>query len=429
MKKFKKIIGLSLAALMTVGSLAACGGGNSSSSKDGGKGEAIELWTAYTEGSENAGFTKDMVKEFEKETGLKVNQTNFTYDMMHDKILASAAGGNLPDVIYGLPENVGEFYNMGILEDLTKEFEAREDIDQFSESVVDAMKIDGKVVGYPYEATVRGYLVHDDDFKKAGAEVPKTWEDVLALNDFEGKAGVYPYSFAGAGVREPQELIVYLAQYGLKIAEEQGEGKFKNTWNDNKDELEKATKVFRFYKDMVDKKVVNPSSANWGWEETDENFATGAVASYVTGNWLKEREESNPDTMDDVSVHAIPYPADGQEATYLEAKPIFVLKGTKNREGAIELAETITSKKFQETAFADRSPLKDVSTDTKWSKDYQVLQDKGISFPPITVSNVSQNMIDSVAKVLQDKEDPEAVAKWLSDAINKSLEESGEFAE
>ena len=44
------------------------------------------------------------------------------------------------------------------------------------------------------------------------------------------------------------------------------DGKYKNTWKDNKDELEKATKVFQFYKDLVDQGIIDPNCKNWGWE-------------------------------------------------------------------------------------------------------------------------------------------------------------------
>ena len=200
--------------------------------------------------------------------------------MLHEKILTAAAGGNVPDLIWGLPEYVGEFYNMGILEDLTDRFESWEDKSALSDAVVKAMTIDDKIVGIPYEMTVRAYLVHAEDFKQANAETPETWEDLLALKDYYDTVGEYPTELACTGVRSPQELLVYLAQYDLEIASAQDGGKYKCTWNDNPDQLEKATKVFQFYKDLVDNKIIDENSKNWGWEETDENFATGIVGSY-----------------------------------------------------------------------------------------------------------------------------------------------------
>ena len=428
----KKWIAVLLCVVMVM-SLAACSGGGSDSSDGGSEdsaegGKTIELWTCWTEGADTQKAGEEQIAKWEEATGNTVNQTNFTYDMLHEKILTAAAGGNVPDLIWGLPEYVGEFYNMGILEDLTDRFESWEDKDALSDAVVKAMTIDNKVVGIPYEMTVRAYLVHADDFAAAKVETPETWEDLLALTDYYGAVGEYPTELACTGVRSPQELLVYLAQYDLEIATAQDDGKYKCTWNDNADELEKAAKVFQFYKDLVDNKIIDENSKNWGWEETDENFATGIVGSYVTGNWLAEREQSNPDTMGDVEVAAIPYPSDGHAATYMECKPLFILSDSKNKEEAFDLACAFCGKEWQEAGFADRSPRSDVSTDSKWSKDFQALSDTGITFPPVTLGGITQAMQDAIAKVLQEGESPEDAAKWLCDAVNSSLEDTGELS-
>ena len=157
---------------------------------------------------------------------------------------------------------------------------------------------------------------------------------------------------------------------------------------------------------MIDNKIIDSSAKNWGWEETDENFATGITSTYVTGNWLAERESSNSDTMGDVSVAPIPYPADGQPATYMECKPMFIMEGSENKDEAF-----------------------DVSTDSKWSKDFSALADTGVTFPPVTLSGINQAMVDSIAKVLQEGKTAEEAASWLSDAVNASLQENGELSE
>ena len=270
----KRMMAILMVSVMAVSLLAGCGGGGATSetsepsgtseaetetAESGEGGQTVEFWTGWTEGSSHAEESLKMLAKWEEKTGNKVNQTNFTYDTLHAKILTAAAGGNVPDVIWGLPEYIGEFYNMGIIEDLTESFEQWEGKDDLSEAVVDAMTIDGKIVGFPYEMTVRANLVHDDIYEAAGAEVPRTWEDLLAMTNFKEETGTYPAQIAGVGVRSPQELLVYLAQYDLKIATEQPDGKFRNTWNENSEELAKATKVFQFYKDMIDKGVIDPN--------------------------------------------------------------------------------------------------------------------------------------------------------------------------
>lgn len=156
--------------------------------------------------------------------------------------------------------------------------------------------------------TVRAYLCHENIMKKGGASVPATWDDVLSMTDFKDKTGTYPYALACTGVRAPQEMIVYLAQKGLEICSLQDDGMYKNTWKDNADQLAAAADVFQFYKDCIDSGVVDPNSKSFGYEETDDNFVNGFSASYVTGNWLQEKEDANPEVMSDVTVEPIPVP-------------------------------------------------------------------------------------------------------------------------
>lgn len=418
---------LSTATVVSVGLLALTLGGCSGKSGDDPK--TIELWTSWTEGEATATALEPLIEQWADDNGYTVNQSNFTYDQIHEKLIASAAGGNLPDVVWGLPEYVGEFDKLGILADVSDAWSNWGDADKVSDAVKSAMSVDGKVVGFPYETTVRAYLVHDDLLKKAGVDVPATWEDVLAVGSkVKDATDSSFYGVTGTGVREPQELLVYLAQEGLDIASPAAGGGYENTWNDHPDQLAKATEVFQFYADLLDSGAASPNSPTYGWEETDENFATGLTASFVTGNWLAERESSNSDTMGDVSIHPIPYPSDGEPATYLESKPVFVMANSSSLDASTELAEQFASEKWQKAAFADRSALSDVTTDSKWSKDFAALQDTGVTFPPISLGEITQNMQDALAMVLQDGKSPKEAASWLGDAVNTSLADSGDAA-
>lgn len=424
-------------------SLAACGGspsgapkaagestvqGEAGDSEKSGEGQTIEMWTQWSTGSDAETLAIEMIKKFEEETGYKVNYTNFTYDMLHEKILTAAAGGNVPDCAWGLPEYIGEFYNMGILEDLTDEFQAWDEKSVFSESVMNAMSMEGKIVAIPNEMSVRALLVHEEAFQSAGVEVPETWEDLLALDGYYEAQGKYPFEITGTGVRAAQELLVYLAQQGQEIASLQGDGKFKNTWNENPEQLAAAAKVFQFYKDLVDRGIVNPSAKNWTWEETDENLCTGLAASHVSGNWLRNKVNQSPE-MKDMGVYVIPYPEGGKAYTYMECKPMFIFKGSKNKEGAMELLKAIAGKEWQDKVWSYGSPRSDVYSESVWSKGFADIEAVGIAFPPVTLAGVTQAMNDSIAKVLQEGKTPEEAAAWLCDAINASLSDSGELSE
>lgn len=424
----KSVVKIAAALGISALVLTACGSGGSSSAS--GEGEkTVELWTALTEGADTSEALKPLLAKWEEETGYKILQSNFNYDMLHDKMIASAGGGNLPDAIWGLPEYVGEFYKMGILADLTDAWENWDQKDNVSDGIKEAMTVDGQIIGFPYETTTRAYLVHDSLFEKAGVSVPETWEDVLAIgSSLEEATGASAYGVAGAGVRAPQELLVYLAQKDLRIAEPQDGGGYRNTWQDEPQQLKAAADVLSFYKGLIDSGAASANSPTYGWEQTDESFATALTASYVTGNWLEEREESNKDTMNDISVHPIPYPKDGKPATYIEAKPLMVMKNSDVLEGATLLSQAFASEEWQQALFSSRSALNTVSDDTKWSRDFHALLDSGVTFPPVSLGEITQNMIDAIAMVLQENKSPEEAATWLAESINASLEKSGDLA-
>lgn len=425
-KMWKRALAGVLTASMAL-SLAACGGSSSNGGSSADGSTTLEVWSSNLSDSQRENVKK-LVAQYEEQTGVKVNYTEFSYDMLHDKILSAAAAGNTPDVAWGLPEWTGEFHSMGILEDLSDRYANWDDASVLSDAVMKGMSIGDEIIGVPYEMTVRAYLCHENIMEKGGASVPATWDDVLSMTDFKDKTGTYPYALACTGVRAPQEMIVYLAQKGLEICSLQDDGMYKNTWKDNADQLAAAADVFQFYKDCIDSGVVDPNSKSFGYEETDDNFVNGFSASYVTGNWLQEKEDANPEVMSDVTVEPIPVPEGGTPATYMELKPLFLFNTSKNNDAAFDFATYVCGKEWQQDVYSSASPRSDVTVPGKWTEDFQALSDNGVAFPPVTLGSISQAMIDSIAKVLQEGMTPQAAAEWLADAVNTSLEESGELS-
>ena len=84
-------------------SLAACGGSSSNGGSSADGSTTLEVWSSNLSDSQRENVKK-LVAQYEEQTGVKVNYTEFSYDMLHDKILSAAAGGNTPDVAWGLPE-------------------------------------------------------------------------------------------------------------------------------------------------------------------------------------------------------------------------------------------------------------------------------------------------------------------------------------
>ena len=169
---------------------------------------------------------------------------------------------------------------------------------------MDALKVDGKLKALPNYLGIRALLYHENILKAAGISAPpKTWDELLnAAQTVKDKTGKEIFGIAGAGVRSPQELIMYLAQNGVTLADKQADGKYMNTWQDNPDQLAKAAEVFEFYQDLVAKGAVKADARTWGWEEEDQNFVLGQYAMVVNGPWIEGRASENPEGMKDVKV-------------------------------------------------------------------------------------------------------------------------------
>ena len=269
-------------------------------------------------------------------------------------------------------------------------------------------------------------LYHENILKAAGISAPpKTWDELLnAAQTVKDKTGKEIFGIAGAGVRSPQELIMYLAQNGVTLADKQADGKYKNTWQDNPDQLAKAAEVFQFYQDLVAKGAVKADARTWGWEEEDQNFVLGQYAMVVNGPWIEGRASENPEGMKDVKVAAPIYK--NKPATFMEIAPLFVYK-SKHPEETFELAKFLLGSDYQTAVNPSSSPRNDVVS-TGWGKEFMALAPEGVVFPTVSLGGITKAMEDSLALAMLKKEKPEEVAKQLAASINDSLKNTGELS-
>jgi ABC-type glycerol-3-phosphate transport system substrate-binding protein len=388
----------------------------------------LDFWVAWDPSQADAKAAIGQIAEFEKShPDIKIKTQTIAFDALHDKLTASIAAGQAPDLSWGLVEWLGELNRMNALADLTPRAANWPERDKIYPNALQALTIDGKLLALPNYLGLRGLLYHGDQLKQAGiAAPPKTWAELIdAAQKIKQATGKFGFGIAGRGVRSPQELLTYLAQNDVEVAKRQADGKYKNDWADNPDEMKHATEVFAFYRQMLDKGAMPPQAAGWGWEEEDTNFALGQYAMVVDGAWMSGRAEQNPEQMKDVRV--VPPPAGMKAATFFEINPFFVYK-SKHPEETWEFASFMLSHAFQSAVNPNRSPRMDVEGDEIWGKPFTSLTPIGVSFPPVALGSITRDMEESIGRVLLKNEEPASVAAWLGKAVNKSLRQTGEIS-
>ncbi len=127
-----------------------------------------------------------------------VKATYFANDAYKTKIRTAVGAGSSPTIIYSWAGGtLNSYVKAKKVVDLTSATSGVKD--KFLPSVWGQGIVDGKTYAVPMNAvTPIMFYYNKDVLKKAGVEVPKTWDDILAAVPKLKKAGVAAFSLAGA---------------------------------------------------------------------------------------------------------------------------------------------------------------------------------------------------------------------------------------
>ncbi|MCJ7660552.1 MAG: extracellular solute-binding protein, partial [Anaerolineales bacterium] len=248
------------------------------------------------------------------------------YKDQRDKFLLQAETGT-PDVIEGLLEDEAVYVQKGSIEPLDDRFAAWADNGQFVEATLNALRINGKLYGIPYNTNARAMLYRKDIFEEYGLEVPTTWgafiETARKITELTNgdTHGAYLCSEVG-DPRAAQEFISWYFQVSG------GENMFTATaegvdFHATVDELEKVLtlydELFRF--EDVEFPAIDPNVRGTGWPVEDPGYVAGDFAMVPMGPWLWGRREESDIAKDilenKTEITSLPVSEDGVPATYL----------------------------------------------------------------------------------------------------------------
>ncbi|MFC3577927.1 ABC transporter substrate-binding protein [Streptomyces yaanensis] len=250
------------AAAVIVGALAltGCGGdndkGGSGKPSGGGKesgatvtlpelnGQSLEVAAVWT-GGEQANFKK-VLAEFEKRTGAKV-----TFVPAQDPIInflgSKIAGGQPPDVaLLPQPGAIKQAVDKKWAKPIGPEAQA-ELGKNYSQGWQDIGKVGGKQYGVYYKAANKSLIWYNAKvFENAGAQEPKTWQELMSAAQKVYDSGVTPFSVGGAEGWTLTDWFenVYLSQAGPDKYDQLAQHKIKWTDPSVKDALTTLAQIW-----------------------------------------------------------------------------------------------------------------------------------------------------------------------------------------
>lgn len=205
-------------SLVSALALTACGGSGDADVPANEK-QTLSVWAMGTEG-EKLG---DVAKEYERtRPNITVEVTPVGWDVAHQKLVAAAAAGELPDVVQMGGSYLGEFADMGALEPVDTDVFRRED---FFPAAWEQGVYDGTVYGVPWYVDTRVLFYRTDLAEEAGlASAPATMPDLRAAAEaYRDKAGAqWGLSIQPGGLDTVQSLYPFLYSAGGAILDESG---------------------------------------------------------------------------------------------------------------------------------------------------------------------------------------------------------------
>jgi len=282
MKRINKRLGACLPALLAVALTAGCGSGGGSgaspSSSEGAaqpfKGKKITFYVANHPWAETI---KELLPEFEAQTGMKVEIQGFAEDQLSQKLSVQlTTRASDPDVFMTRPLQEGrQFYKNGWYEPLdgyVEKDKAEIDFEDFSKSALDTTTVDGKLLSIPIISEQEVLYYRKDLLEKANLQVPKTLDELEAAIQKVHDPDNGVYGFVARG-----QTAVLVTQVSSFVFSEGGDFMQGDKATVNTPEAVKGfSRYGRWLKDYGP-----PGVLNFSWPQAMGVFAQGKAAFYT----------------------------------------------------------------------------------------------------------------------------------------------------
>jgi multiple sugar transport system substrate-binding protein len=260
------------AATVSIALLAtACGGsGSSDEAGSGGKPVTLDYW-GWTLGAQEVA---DAFNKSHKDVQVRFSQIPGGPDG-YSKITNAIKAGNGPDVVGIEYPQLPEFATQGLLEDLSDAAGTTVG-NTYPQAVQDLVTLGGKVWAVPYDVTPNLLYYRKDIFRKAGVQVPTTWDQFRNAAEKIKKSdpGV---RIAGWGSDDPALLPALAWQAGAEWYGVKGDA-----WKVGIDDAA-SRKVAAYWQGLADDGLVRKT--NFIGPEFPKSLTNGTVASYIGASW------------------------------------------------------------------------------------------------------------------------------------------------
>lgn len=310
--KIKKVMALTLAGVLSLSTLTACGSKTDSAGKElSDEKVTIRLLTRMAGTSTQVGIYNDIINEFKsKHPEVTIIDDSQGDESAFNNILTTdIASGTMANIfrIQGVA-NLSDYIDNGLLLNLQPYLDAdKEWSGGFTEGSLSYYQVPGHEGTYaiPMESGLIGVYYNEMLFKKAGIEkFPETWEQLLDAIAKLKENGIIPIAMGAQSTYMAGHLHdqIFYKWMGTEAAKLLGNREMK--WTD-----EGVVQTLQFEKDLIDAGAFDPSAAGITDNIALTQFQQGEAAMVITGPWNISTftDKSATPVSDNVKVAKFPY--------------------------------------------------------------------------------------------------------------------------
>ncbi|MGI5990311.1 MAG: ABC transporter substrate-binding protein [Lachnospiraceae bacterium] len=320
----KKILALTMGAVLAASTLAGCGSSSSSSDESGSSGEVKQLEILLSDDTLEGGAMAKLVEKFNSEhTDVQAYINEVAYADIETTIKNRAQAGDLPALCKTTGFDTYVDYVLP-LDDTSL------DPDSFNRSMVR----DGKLMATDINDTAVGMVINKTAFDKAGVSYPTTederwtWDEfVEAVKEVAANDPDITIPFVIDHSQQRSGNILY--SFGMQYFDPDDSTHFVFKSDETKAGIE-------FFLSMFEDGGISTASIGTGAENAQDTFKSGKVAAHLCGNWVMNDYSEN---ITDFEWCPVLMPYEKYKATSLGGNVFFAFDGSGMEDEAKEFLE------------------------------------------------------------------------------------------
>lgn len=408
---------LALGAAAVLGDvLAACGGGSASDSATG----TITFWHTYNvTGPENKNLVEKVIPAFEKANpGIKVKSQDIPYDSMLQKVIASIAGGNGPDVIRADIIWMPQLAKVSALVQMDDVVSTRRS--EFFAGPLATCYYKGHYYGLPLDTNTRVIFYNKPLFQRAGiSQAPTTSDEFKAAATKIHALGGNIFGYAEGGL-DAWNILPWIWSFGGDVTNEdftKATGYINNA---------QSVAAIQFLADMLDNKTLSPSLLGGSSLSTSDALGKSLAGMIVDGPWMPPIFKATYPSLD-FGFAPMPAGPSGKSASVVGGEDIAILKSTQKLGATKKFVEFMTSMEAQVLMgqVGQMPVLQSASTDSSLPSYFSVFSQQLQTAKPRTVSpnwqKIDGALTDAFNTVLRHKASAQTALDQAAATIDSLL--------